>query len=79
MRFVFIVCLFLSLCSIGQTDTLFYDDLTRREVGDYHEIYFKSRMTGMDDTLRLKKGKWFYQDSLVNNLVELHFKVNKRK
>ena len=79
MRFVFIVCLFLSLCSFGQTDTLFYDDLTRREVGDYHEIYFKSRMTGMDDTLRLKKGKWFYQDSLGNNLVELHFKVNKRK
>ena len=38
-----------------ESDSILYDDLVRKQIGEYAKIPFQSRMTGMEDTLLLEK------------------------
>lgn len=67
------------MIGLAQTDTIFYGDIIQEEVGEYLEIPFKSRMTGLADTLRLRKGEWEFRDSFGTTHVISHYRANKRR
>ena len=62
-----------------ESDSILYDDLVHEQIGEYVKIPFQSRMTGIEDTLYLKNGKWMSLDSFGNLLIESNYTVNKRK
>ncbi|PCJ65212.1 MAG: hypothetical protein COA58_10135 [Bacteroidetes bacterium] len=78
MRIVTFFILFIQLYCFGQ-DTLFYNRLTAKRVGESIERPYKSRVTGAMDTVYLKHGKWLSFDSTGNILLEVNYKANKRK
>ena len=60
-------------------DTIYYDKLYARNVGESIEFEYKSRTTGQMEKDKLPTGKWLSLDSNDNILVETNFVVNKRK
>ena len=79
MRLLFVIFTLFTFTAQSQTDTIFYDEQVREQIGESIKIPIKSRVTNMVDTLFLKQGKWNYVDSLGNLLVEVNFTANRRK
>ena len=60
-------------------DTIYYDRLYNKNVGETIEIAYKSRSTGNWEKDYLPNGKWQSLDSNGNVLVETNFRYNRRR
>tara|TARA_B110000902_G_scaffold108089_1_gene127705 strand:+ start:8142 stop:9740 length:1599 start_codon:yes stop_codon:yes gene_type:complete len=78
MRLVTLFLLLYSGALLAQ-DTIHYDRLYNKNVGETIEIAYKSRSTGNWEKDYLPNGKWQSLDSNGNVLVETNFRYNRRK
>ena len=78
MRFTVILLLIANLYSFGQ-DTIFYNKIASSFEGDNISITYKSRVTGMVDTTRLRDGLWTAYDSLGNKIYIRNYQASKRR
>jgi len=60
-------------------DTIFYNQLVAKKVGESIKIRYKSVVTGGKQTSFLSNGKWVALDSIGNVLIEANYTANKRK
>lgn len=76
MRYVSLLCLFLSVLASAQ-DTLRYDTLITRSEGESISVKYKSAVTGGKHYMYLRKGTWAFYDNFDQLVKEENYKANK--
>ena len=69
----------MSAYTYAQNDTIFYNKLISDYEGEIEEKIFQSKVTGLDDTIRLRTGLWTAYDSLGSPIYTSTYEANKRK